>query len=107
MVLVGYLASNKLANSKGIETFRDRLMFDKSNKINYNEYYNSVVNSTLGYICICIFILMNVIPALLIAYNCNKNFKILHLIVAFIFSDVYVFIYAVRRFVYNDKKYCL
>ena len=75
MVLVGYLASNKLANSKGIETFRDRLMFDNSNKINYNEYYNSVVNSTLGYICICIFILMNVIPALLIAYNCNKNFR--------------------------------
>ena len=35
MVLVGYLASNKLLNNKGIETFRDRLMFDKSNKINY------------------------------------------------------------------------
>jgi hypothetical protein len=107
MVLVGYLAANKALNNRGIETFRDKLKFNESSKINYSEYYNSVLNSTIGYVCICIFILINVIPALLIALNCNHDYKILHLIVAFIFSDVYVFVYAVRRFIYNDKKYCL
>ena len=107
MVLVGYLAANKALNNRGIESFRDKLKFNESSKINYNEYYNSVLNSTIGYVCICIFILINVIPALLIALNCNHDYKIAHLIVAIIFSDVYVFVYAVRRFIYNDKKYCL
>tara|TARA_Y100000385_G_C12781471_1_gene503689 strand:+ start:168 stop:491 length:324 start_codon:yes stop_codon:yes gene_type:complete len=107
MVLVGYLAANKALNNRGIETFRNKLKFNESSKINYSEYYNSVLNSTIGYVCICIFILINVIPALLIALNCNHDYKIAHLIVAFIFSDVYVFVYAVRRFIYNDKKYCL
>ena len=69
MVLVGYLAANKALNNRGIETFRDKLKFNESSKINYSDYYNSVLNSTIGYICICIFILINVIPALLIALN--------------------------------------
>ena len=101
------LTLNKALKNKGIETFRDRLMLNEDSNVDYNDYYNSVFNTSLGYIFLCMFLLFNVVPAVLIATNCPKDNKILHLLFAFLFSDIYVFIYVVRRFVYNDKKYCL
>ena len=55
---------------------------------------------------LAIFLLINIIPAVLVAFNCNKNDKIKYSILAFIFADLYLLQWAIKKFVLKRPNYC-
>ena len=107
MVLVGTLLASKLADTSKLETFKSSMKI-KDNNVTTDVYNKSVLNSSLSFIILTVLILINVIPALLIAYNCSKSnmSKGINMGLAFLFSDIYLFYYTMRKYVYKDKNYC-
>ena len=69
-----------------------------------NDYRHKTIENIVWYSIILIFLLLNVVPAMLIASNCDGN-NILRLVLAFVFSDIYVFNYTIRKFIFRDG-YC-
>jgi hypothetical protein len=61
----------------------------------------------IGWILMLIGILFAVIPAILIARQCNPELKVRYSILAFFFADVYIFQWAIRKFLLREKDYCL
>ena len=51
-------------------------------------------------------ILFAAIPAILIARQCNPALKVRYGILAFFFSDIYIFQWAVRKFIIHEPNYC-
>ncbi len=107
MVLVGTLLASKMADTSKLETFKSSMVIENGD-VTRETYNKSILNSTLSFIILTILILINVIPALLIAYNCSKTntSKGINMGIAFLFSDIYLFYYTIRKYVYKDKNYC-
>lgn len=101
MVLISWMIFSKIFNPKQITGFMDTL---KKNSSNRNEYRKTVVLSILWFSIIVLFLILNVVPAILISYECNKG-NMFHLILSILFSDIYIFHYTVRKFVFRDN-YC-
>ncbi len=97
-MLISWLIFTKLFNPKQINNFKDE------RKVGKNDYIDKTIENILWYCILLLFLLFNVIPAVLIAFNCNKN-NIGHLVLAFLFSDIYVFHYTLRKYVFRDG-YC-
>tara|TARA_B100000073_G_C23263084_1_gene383232 strand:+ start:152 stop:454 length:303 start_codon:yes stop_codon:yes gene_type:complete len=75
------------------------------NKINnIEDYRSSVILNVVWFSILVVFLLLNVVPAVLIANVCSKG-NILNIIVSFLFSDIYIFNYAIRKFIFEDN-YC-
>ncbi len=100
MVLVSWLIFNKLFYPQQLKQLTNELT--KKN-MNRKEYRDSVTLNTLWFSILCLFLLFNLAPAILIASNCHNNSPG-HLITAFLFSDIYVFHYALQKFIFNVKK---
>ena len=60
----------------------------------------------IGWILMLIGIIFAVVPAILIARQCNPALKVRYSILAFFFADVYIFQWAVRKFILYEKDYC-
>ena len=71
---------------------------------NREDYKDSVILNVVWFSILVVFLLLNVVPAILIANVCSKG-DLLNMVIAFLFSDIYVFNYAIRKFVYEDN-YC-
>jgi hypothetical protein len=97
-MLISWLIFTKLFKPHQIKEFRDE------RKVNENDYKHTTIENILWYCILLLFLLFNVVPAVLIAFNCNKN-NIGHLIISFLFSDIYVFNYTLRKYVFRDG-YC-
>ena len=54
-----------------------------------------------------ILILITTIPAVLVATNCNKDSKVLYGLLAFLFSDIYLLQWSIKKFVLKYPDYCL
>ena len=67
---------------------------------------SSVVISVLGWLFLLINIVLVVVPAILIARQCNPELKIRYSILAFFFADIYIFQWAVRKFIIHEPNYC-
>lgn len=100
MVLVSWLIFNKLFCPEQLKKFSNQL---KKENMNRKEYQHSVTLNTLWFCVLCLFLLFNIAPAILIASNCHNNSP-LQMIVAFLFSDIYVFHYTIQKFIFNIKK---
>jgi len=83
--------------SPKIDTFQDTNILQKNTKY--------IAPFTIGWIS-AILVILNAIPAILVAINCNKDKPILYGIFALIFSDLYLIQWAIRKFVLKDKNYC-
>lgn len=108
MTIVGALIATKLTNNSTIENFKDTMVLDNNKEVSQIEYNAMITNSSVNFILICVIILVNIIPALLIAYHCSKTLteKILTMTIALFFSDFYIFYFALRKYFYQDKKFC-
>jgi len=51
-------------------------------------------------------LLVTALPAVLVAVNCNKNNKTLYGCLAFIFSDIYLLQWSIKKFLLNKPNYC-
>ena len=101
-MIISLLIFNRIFNPNQIKVFIEERKFKNNN--NKIDYKHKTIENILWFCILLIFLLFNVVPAVLIASNCANN-NYLHLIVAFLFSDVYVFNYAIRKFIFRDG-YC-
>lgn len=100
MVLVSWLIFNKLFCPEQLKKFSKQLTKENMNR---KQYQHSVTLNTLWFCVLCLFLLFNLAPAILIASNCHNNSPT-QMILAFLFSDIYVFHYAIQKFIFNIKK---
>jgi hypothetical protein len=52
-------------------------------------------------------LIITTVPAVLVAVNCNKENPIGYGILAFIFSDIYLLQWSIKKFVLKYPEYCL
>jgi hypothetical protein len=90
MFLLGNVISNTINNVK--ENFNN----DKES--------NNITNSLLLSVLL-LFLL--VVPAVLVSQQCNPTNKVGYGILAFLFADIYLFQWSIRKFVINTPDYCL
>jgi hypothetical protein len=97
-MLVSWLIFTRLFKPDQIKKFK------AERKEIQEDYRHKTIENILWYCIILIFLLLNVVPAMLIASNCDGN-NVVKLVLAFVFSDIYVFNYTIRKFIFKDG-YC-
>ena len=66
----------------------------------------SLLVNAINIVFFILAVVLAVVPAVLIARQCNPEFKVRYGILAFFFSDIYIFQWAIRKFVMNEPEYC-
>lgn len=99
-MLVSLLLFVKIFFPDKVKKFTDNLKKDSKT---LDDYKVSVGSSMVWFSLVVLFVLFNVVPAILIANSCNGG--LLHLIFSILFSDIYVFHYTLRKHVFKDG-YC-
>lgn len=76
-----------------IENIRESFKVDTTKKITYDDYKEKSKFSMLGMVFMSLFVILNVVPAILVANACSKNIiiKLIKIIFAILFSDIYLF----------------
>lgn len=104
MVFVSYLLFLKVFKPNDITQIREATRLNDNTD---SKYSDKVVKTFLSFSMICILVLLTVVPAVIIAVSCNQGTQaIISGITAFFFSDIYLFNYALRKFVYKESGYC-
>ena len=98
-MLLLYLKSG-LNLASGKEEFKGKKEDQEDNSPN-------VIVVAIGWLLVIIGIIFAVVPAILIARQCNPELKVSYSILAFFFADIYIFQWAIRKFLLNEKDYCL
>jgi hypothetical protein len=96
-MLVSWLIFTRLFKPDKINKFQNE-------RQDIKDYKNKTIENIIWYSIILVFLLLNVVPAMLIASNCDGN-NLVRLLLAFVFSDIYVFNYTIRKFIFRDG-YC-
>lgn len=91
------LAIFNLSRKRALESFKTFLEGSPDQILKDNLY-------TMAYMIILL--LVTTIPAVLVATNCNKDSKIMYGIVAFLFSDIYLLQWSIKKFVLKYPDYC-
>ena len=76
------------------------------NFINIDDSVKTINNNIYIITYIGILLLFTTIPAVLVAINCNKNSKLLYGSIGFVFSDVYLIQWSIKKFILKQKNYC-
>ena len=107
MGLISGMLFTKEFFSDNIEEFKDQFRVKK----NSNEEYRSKGNLTVkAFLMILFIVILNVLPAMIIALHCASKdtgiTKYLHPLIALLFSDVYLLVFVIRKFLLNDSSFC-
>lgn len=100
-MLISLLIFTKLFYPNQLKEFRNNIKLNKGDQTTYKQ---QSMLSILWFSVVLLFLMFSVVPAILIASNCTNN-NIGHLVLAFLFSDIYVFHYSIRKFIFRDG-YC-
>ena len=100
-MLISWILFTKLFYPNQLNSFSNSL---KTSSSNNKEYKENTLKVALWFCILVIFLLFNVVPAVLICNACDKS-NVFKLILAVLFSDVYVFHYSIRKFIFKDN-YC-
>lgn len=65
-----------------------------------------LLNNIYTMVYMVLLLLVTTIPAVLVAINCNKDRPILFGIIAFVFSDIYLLQWSIKKFVIKYPDYC-
>lgn len=99
MVLLSLLIFNKLFYPQQLKLLSTQLT---RKNMNHTQYKLSITLNTLWFSIIFLFLLFNIAPAILIASNCHHNSP-LHIIISILFSDIYIFHFAINKFIFHNK----
>lgn len=110
MGLISYMLFSKEYFKDNIENFKEQFTINTNlNNIN-NEYINKTNFTTGAFISILLITILNILPAMIISLHCaakQTDFtKYLHPIIAFFFSDVYLLVFVIRKFILKDSSFC-
>ena len=75
----------------------------------FSEKNNAKKEAALnGAVLLTVFLvlLIQVLPVVLIAVNCNPKHQVMYGILAFLFPGIYLFQHALRKYVLVEKGYC-
>ena len=86
-----------LSRKRALESFKTFLEGNPDRILKDNIY-------TMSYMIILL--LVTTIPAVLVATNCNKDYRVLYGIIAFFFSDIYLLQWSIKKFVLKYPNYC-
>ena len=84
-----------LNNNKVLDSLQD--IEDITRTINNNVYI---------ILYITLLLLFTTIPAVLVAINCNSDEKMLYGLIGFLFSDIYLMQWSIKKFILKDPSYC-
>lgn len=98
MIPIYYLVAQKLLNNSESENFKSG---------NDKKASPSLIVSAISIVFFILAVVFAVVPAVLVARQCNPEFKVRYGILAFFFSDIYIFQWAIRKFVMNEPEYCM
>lgn len=73
---------------------------------NINDNAKMLSSNVFILIYISMLLIVTALPAVMVAIHCNPNNKILFGIIAFLFSDVYLLQWAIKKFVLKTENYC-
>jgi len=73
---------------------------------NYNDNKKFLTNNVYLIFYITLLLIVTALPAVLVAIECNKENKILYGIMAFLFSDIYLLQWSIKKFILNKSNYC-
>tara|TARA_B100000035_G_C20696920_1_gene420933 strand:+ start:103 stop:390 length:288 start_codon:yes stop_codon:yes gene_type:complete len=76
------------------------------NFININNSVQTINNNMYIIVYTALLLLFTTIPAVLVAINCNKNNKLAYGSLAFLFSDIYLLQWSIKKYVIKIKNYC-
>ena len=91
-----------------IERFRGKLKLEKFNSGDVKELKSANKKTFKAYLFIAIYMIINILPAAIIAGNCGRS-KVVKIIVmpfAILFSDLYMLFYVFRRYIQKDMYFC-
>lgn len=108
MVLVTAMIFTKKFLKNYIENFTEQ--FKVSNNVKEDEFRNKGHNAVSSFIFLLFIVILNVLPAMIIALHCaSKDSSIMRYIYplfAFLFSDVYMLVFVIRKFILKDNSFC-
>ena len=87
--------------STGVIILNNRKVID--NLVNND---NTINNNVYMIVNIALLFIFTAIPAVLVAVNCNKDKKVLYGILAFMFSDIYLLQWSIKKYVLKTDNYC-
>tara|TARA_B100000767_G_C19297794_1_gene342254 strand:+ start:150 stop:440 length:291 start_codon:yes stop_codon:yes gene_type:complete len=90
--------------STAIILLNNRRVID--NFINIEDSVKTINNNIYIIVYIGLLLLFTTIPAVLVAINCNKNNKVLYALVGFLFSDIYLLQWSIKKFILKSENYC-
>ena len=73
---------------------------------NINDNAKMLSNNVFIMIYISMLLVVTALPAVMIALHCNPDNKLLFSIIAFLFSDLYLLQWAVKKFILKKENYC-
>ncbi len=73
---------------------------------NINDNAKMLSSNVFILIYISMLLVVTALPAVMVAIHCNPDNKILFGIIAFLFSDVYLLQWAIKKFVLKTENYC-
>jgi len=108
MVLVSMILFLKTFYPEEIDGFREKFKVEPGRNVTQMELYKKTNKTMLGYSFILFFVLVNVLPSLIIALNCNRWLisRIIAVPIAVLFSDIYICWYVFRKFILRSSSYC-
>ena len=91
------LTTINLMRRRNYESFKNYLNGDFSNLVQDNTY--NIIYTTL-------LIIVLAIPGVLVATHCNPKNTIRYGIIGFLFSDIYLLQWSIKKFIMKDPDYC-
>ena len=83
----------------------------KIGKVPMYETFGSMNSSSLfrgvGGFFVALFIIFIAILAIILAVRCNPNNKLAYGIIAFLFSEIYLIQFFIRKYLIREKNYCV
>ena len=108
MVLVTAMIFSKKFLKNFVEDFKEQ--FQVSNNVNEQEFRKKGHLSVSAFIFMLFIVVVNVLPAVIISLHCaakDPNItRYIYPIVAFLFSDIYMLIFVIRKFFLKDNSFC-
>lgn len=77
-----------------------------NNVLNSNNVSATLNNNIYILTFISILLFFTTLPAVLVSINCNPNNKIGYGVLAFIFSDIYLIQWSIKKFIIKKDNYC-
>lgn len=108
MVLVTAMIFSKKFLKNHIEDFREQ--FQVSPNVNESEFREKGHLTVSAFIFLLFIVVINVLPAVIISLHCASKdtgfTRYLYPVIAFLFSDVYMITFVVRKFLLKDNSFC-